>query len=64
MIADHLGEDEMMCVQHFNLPPTECICWVGPLENAGVTGTGIRAMRRVIILEGSVEEAALAVAED
>lgn len=64
IIADHLDEDEMMCVQPFNLPPTECICWVGPLENAGITGTGTRGMRRVIILNGSVEEAALAVAED
>jgi hypothetical protein len=64
VIADHLGEDEMMCVQHFDLRPTQCICWIGPLENAGVRGGGLHGMRRIVILSGSAEEAALALIED
>lgn len=53
-----------MCVQHFDLIPTQCICWMGPLEKAGVKGAGTRGMRRIIILNGSAEEAALALIED
>jgi hypothetical protein len=64
VIADHLGEDEMMCVQHFDLRPAQCICWIGPLENAGVRGGGLHGMRRIVILSGSAEEAALALIED
>jgi len=64
VIAKTLSEDEMMCVQHFDLTPTQCICWIGPLENAGVRGAGIRGMRRITILEGSAEEAALGLIED
>lgn len=64
LIADHLGEDEMMCVQHFDLSPTQCICFMGPLENAGIRGGGILGMRRIVILSGSAEEAALALIED
>jgi hypothetical protein len=63
-IAETLSEDEMMCVQHFDLTPTQCICWIGPLENAGVRGAGTRGMRRITILDGSAEEAALAMIED
>lgn len=64
VVADSLGEDEMMCVQHFDLSPTQCICWIGPLENAGVIGGGFRGMRRIVILSGSAEEAALTLIED
>jgi len=64
VIADRLGEDEMMCVQHFGLSPAQCICWIGPLENAGVRGGGLHGMRRIVILSGSAEEAALALIED
>jgi len=64
VVADHLSEDEMMCVQHFDLSPARCVCWMGPLENAGVRGGGLLGMRRIVILGGSAEEAALALIED
>ena len=64
VIAKTLNEEEMMCVQHFDTTPTQCICWIGPLENAGVRGAGSRGMRRIVILNGSAEEAALALIED
>ena len=64
VIAKTLSEDEMMCVQHFDLTPTQCICWMGPLENAGARGTGSRGMRRIVIRSGSVEEAALTLIKD
>jgi hypothetical protein len=64
VIADSLSEEEMMCVQHFDLTPTQCICWIGPLEKAGVSGAGTRGMRRIIILGGSAEEVALALIGD
>ncbi|MDY7078395.1 MAG: hypothetical protein SXV54_15870 [Chloroflexota bacterium] len=63
-VADHLDGNEMMCVQHFDLSPARCICWIGPLENAGVRGGGLLGMRRIVILSGSAEEAALALIED
>lgn len=61
VIAEYLAEDEMMCVQHFDLPasPMACICWIGPLESAGVYGSGLHRMKRITILGGSAEEAAL-----
>ncbi len=62
--ADHLSEDEMMCVQHFDLSPARCVCWMGPLENAGVREDGLLGMRKIVILSGSTEEAALALIED
>lgn len=64
VIVDSLSVEEMMCVQHFDLTPTRCICWIGPLEKAGVSGAGIRGMRRIIILGGSAEEVALALIGD
>jgi len=64
VVADHLDGNEMMCVQHFDLSPVRCICWIGPLENAGVRGGGLLGMRRIVILGGSAEEAALALIED
>ena len=66
VVADHLSEDEMMCVQHLDLSPSpvRCVCWMGPLENAGVRGEGLHGMRRIVILSGSAEEAALALIED
>jgi hypothetical protein len=64
VIAETLSEDEMMCVQNFDLTPTQCICWIGPLENAGVRGAGSRGMSRIVILSGSAEEAALAMIKD
>ena len=64
--AESLRENEMMCVQHLDQPPTitRCICWIGPLENAGVSGSGLYGMRRITILSGSVEEAAISLMED
>jgi hypothetical protein len=64
VVADSLSEDEMMCVQHFDLSPTQCICWIGPLESAGVRGGGLHGMRRIVITNGSAEEAALALIKD
>ena len=64
VVADRLREDEMMCVQQFDLSPTRCVCWIGPLENAGVTGGGLHGMRRIVIASGSAEEAALALIKD
>jgi len=64
VVADSLNEDEMMCIQHFNLNPTRCICWIGPLKNAGVRGGGLYGMRRIVITSGSAEEAALALIKD
>jgi hypothetical protein len=65
VIAEHLAEDEMMCVQHFDLPdsPIACICWIGPLESAGVYGGGLHGMKRITIQGGSAEEAALSLME-
>lgn len=54
----------MMCVQHFDLSPARCVCWMGPLENAGVREDGLLGMRKIVILSGSTEEAALALIED
>jgi len=64
VVADSLSEDEMMCVQHFDLSPTQCICWIGPLKNAGVRGGGLLGVRRIVITHGSAEEAALALIKD
>ena len=64
VVADTLSEDEMMCIQHFDLSPTQCICWIGPLKNAGVRGGGLLGMRRIVITSGSTEEAALALIKD
>jgi hypothetical protein len=64
VVADHLDGDEMMCVRHLNLSPVRCTCWIGPLENAGVRGGGLHGMRRIVILSGSAEQAALALIED
>jgi hypothetical protein len=64
VIADTLSEEEMMCVQLFAPSSTRCICWIGPLENAGISGTGVYGMRKITILDGSVEEAALALIDD
>lgn len=65
-IADHLDEDEMMCIQHFDRPPTPttCVCWIGPLEKAGVSGDGLYGMRRITIFSGSAEEAAVSLMEE
>jgi hypothetical protein len=54
----------MMCVRHLGLSPLRCTCWIGPLENAGVRGAGLLGVRRIVILSGSAEEAALALMED
>jgi hypothetical protein len=54
----------MMCVRHLDLSPVRCTCWIGPLEDAGVRGGGLLGMRRIVILSGSAEEAALALMED
>jgi len=64
VVADSLNEDEMMCVQHFDLSPTQCICWIGPLKNAGIRGGGLLGVRRIVITSGSAEEAALALIKD
>jgi hypothetical protein len=64
VIADTLNQEEMMCVQLFDPSSTRCICWIGPLENSGIQGTGVHGMRKITILGGSVEEAALALIDD
>jgi hypothetical protein len=64
VVADSLSEDEMMCIQLFDQSPTQCICWIGPLKNAGVRGAGLRGVRRIVITSGSAEEAALALIND
>jgi hypothetical protein len=63
-VPEVLSEDEMMCVQLFDQSPTQCICWIGPLKNAGVRGGGLRGVRRIVITRGSVEESALALITD
>jgi hypothetical protein len=64
VVAEHLAGNEMMCVRHYDLNPVRCTCWIGPLDNAGVRGAGHHGMRRIVILSGSAEEAALALIED
>jgi hypothetical protein len=64
VVAAYLDGDEMMCVRHLDLSPARCTCWIGPLENAGVRGGGLLGVRRIVILSGSAEEAALALIED
>lgn len=62
--SDIPGEDDMMCVQNLDSNELKCICWVGPLDNAGVTGNVRLLMRKIRILEGNVEDAALMAIED